>query len=66
MKNIYTVRFLNTEVLSDFRSTTDVNVGDVFDVVFSIVDKLIGIQKVEVIGIRKDEPINHLENLEHR
>lgn len=106
MKNIYTVRLYNREVLSafpkekagkptwlsliqedvqwsayavipdfsvtdhfdldiifddDFRNTTDVNAGDVFDIDFGIVDKLIGIQKVEVIGIRKDEPINHLE-----
>ena len=107
IKNIYTVRMLNTKVLSafpkekvgkptwlillqkdvqwsacavipdfsvtdhfdldiifddDFRSTTAVDVGDVFDLDFSIVDKLIGIQKVEVIGLRRDKAVNHLEN----
>lgn len=46
----------------DFRKTTSVNVGDVIDIDFGIVDKHIGIQKVEVIGIRKDLPLNHLEN----
>jgi hypothetical protein len=46
----------------DFRNTTSVNVGDVFDIDFGIVDKQIGIQKVEVIGIRKDKPLNHIEN----
>ena len=106
IKNIYTVRLLNTEVLSafpkekvgkptwlsllqkdvqwsayalipdfsvtdhfdmdiifddDFRSTTEVNVGDVFDIDFGLIDKVIGIQKVKVIGMRKDKPINHLE-----
>ena len=106
-KNIYTVRLINTEVVSsftkekvgkptwlcllqedvswsayavipdftevdhfdldiifddDFRNTTSVHVGDVFDISFDIVDKRIGIQKVEVIGIRKDKPLNHLEN----
>ncbi len=106
-KNIYTVRLINTEVVSsftkekvgkptwlcllqkdvswsayavihdftevdsfdldiifddDFRKTTSVNVGDVFDISFDIVDNRIGIQKVEVIGIRKDRPLNHLEN----
>jgi len=106
-KNIYTVRLINTEVVSsftkekvgkptwlcllqknvswsayavipdftevdsfdldiifddDFRNTTSVNVGDVFDISFDIVDNRIGIQKVEVIGIRKDRPLNHLEN----
>ena len=45
----------------DFRKTTDVNVGDIFTVDFSIVDKLIGVQMVEVVGIRRDTPINHLE-----
>jgi hypothetical protein len=107
MKNIYTIRLLNTEVLpafpkdkagkptwlsvlqkdvswsayavlpdltvtdhfdldvifdGDFRSTTEVNVGDVLDIDFGIVDKQIGVQRVEVTGIRKDKPINHLEN----
>lgn len=106
-KNIYTVRLINTEVVSsiskekvgkptwlcllqkdvswsayavipdftevdhfdldiifddDFRNTTSVNVGDVFDISFDIVDNRIGIQKVEVIGMRKDRPLNHLEN----
>ena len=46
----------------DFRNTTSVNVGDIFDISFDIVDNCIGIQKVEVIGIRKDRPLNHLEN----
>ncbi|WP_034447956.1 hypothetical protein [Butyrivibrio sp. AE2032] len=46
----------------DFRSTNSLNAGDVFDIDFSIADKRIGIQKVEVIGIRKDRPLNHLEN----
>ena len=46
----------------DFRSTNSLNAGDVFDIDFSIADKRIGIQKVEVIGIRKDKPLNHLEN----
>ncbi len=107
MKNIYTIRLLNTEVLpafpkdkagkptwlsvlqkdvswsayavlhdltvtdlfdldvifdGDFRSTTEVNVGDVLDIDFGIVDKQIGVQRVEVTGIRKDKPINNLEN----
>lgn len=70
-KNIYPVCLINTEVDSfdldiifddDFRNTTSVNVGDVFDISFDIVDNRIGIQKVEVIGIRKDRPLNHLEN----
>ncbi len=34
----------------------------VFDISFETVDRRIGIQKVEVIGIRKDRPLNHLEN----
>ena len=46
----------------EFRKTTVVNVGDVLDIDFGIVDKQIGIQKVEVIGIRKDKPLNHLES----
>jgi hypothetical protein len=33
-----------------------------FDIAFDIVDKRLGTQKVEVIGIRMDRPINHLEN----
>ena len=46
----------------DFRSTTEVNIGDIFDIDLSIIDKQIGVQKIEVIGIRMDRPINHLEN----
>ena len=46
----------------DFRNPTSVHVGDVFDISFDIVDNRIGIQKIEVIGIRKDRPLNHLEN----
>ena len=46
----------------DFRSNTEVNEGDVFDLDFAIVDKNIGIQKIEITGIRKDRPLNHLEN----
>ncbi len=33
-----------------------------FDIAFDIVDKRLGTQKVKVIGIRMDRPINHLEN----
>ena len=107
LKNIYTVRILNPDVMSvipkdkigkptwlvllqkdiswsayavvpditvtdkfdldiifdkDFRSTTEVNIGDIFDIDLSIIDKQIGVQKIEVIGIRMDRPINHLEN----
>ena len=107
LKNIYTVRLINAEVMSsfsnekagkptwlclvqkdvqwsayavmpdfnetdqfdldiifddDYRNTTSVNAGDVIDIDFGIVDKRIGVQKVEVIGIRKDKPLNHLEN----
>ncbi|MBR5417728.1 MAG: hypothetical protein IK109_06835 [Clostridiales bacterium] len=46
----------------DFRSTTDVNVGDRFSIDFSIADKSAGIREVEVLAIRKDKPINHLQN----
>ena len=46
----------------EFRSTTEVNAGDVFDIDFGVVDKQIGVQKVEVLAIRQDNPINHLEN----
>ena len=47
----------------DFRKTTDVSVGDRFDIDFSIAtDKRSGIHKVEVVDIRKDNPINHLQN----
>lgn len=43
----------------DFRKTTDVNIGDQFDISFSC---SLGIHKVEVVAIRKDKPINHLQN----
>ncbi len=46
----------------NFRSTTEVNIGDIFDIALDMVDKKIGVQKIEVIGIRMDRPINHLEN----
>ena len=36
--------------------------ADIFDIAFDMVDKKIGVQKIEVIGIRMDRPINHLEN----
>lgn len=46
----------------DFRKTTDVKVGDRFNIDFSIADKQAGIREIEVLEIRKDEPINHLQN----
>ena len=46
----------------DFRKTTDIKIGDRLTIDFSIVNKSIGIREVEVIDIRKDIPINHLQN----
>ena len=46
----------------DFRKTTDVNVGDRFSIDFSIADKSAGIREAEVLDVRKDKPINHLQN----
>ena len=107
LKNIYTVRILNPDVMSvipkdkigkptwlvllqkdvswsayavvpditvtdkfdldvifdeDLRSTTEIDIGDILEIDFNIVDKNIGVQKVEVIGTRMDRPLNHLEN----
>ena len=45
-----------------FRETTVVNIGDRFSIDFGIADKSAGIREVEVLGIRKDKPINHLQN----
>lgn len=42
----------------DFRKTTDVSVGDRFSISFG---GSAGIHEVEVVGIRKDNPINHLQ-----
>ncbi len=46
----------------DFRTITEVNIGTRFDIDFSIADKRVGIREVEIIGIRSDNPINHLQN----
>lgn len=48
----------------EFRKTTEVNVGDIFNVDFSIADKKAGLREAQVLNIRKDKPINHLQNKE--
>ena len=48
----------------EFRKITEVNVGDIFNIDFGIANKMAGIREVEVLGIRKDKPINHLQNKE--
>ena len=45
----------------EFRKTVDVKTGDIFELDFG---KTAGTHKVEVTGIRKDEPLNHIENKE--
>ena len=46
----------------DFRKTTDVTAGDRLNIDLGIADKKAGIKEVEVIAVRKDKPINHLQN----
>ena len=48
----------------EFRKITEVNVGDIFNVDFSIADKKAGLREAQVLNIRKDKPINHLQNKE--
>lgn len=45
----------------EFRKTTDVNVGDILTIEFCT-DGKDKRHEVEVICIRKDKPINHLQN----
>lgn len=46
----------------DFRKTADVNIGDRFIIRFSLEDKAGSIREAVVTKIRKDKPINHLQN----